>query len=107
MTTLKGVLKIDDTRSSFVRFVVDPPREVNASTPRFDGDDGVIMVTDVLVTCTWLTGGYNFISGYPFAAVTGDEGERLSVTDLTHIPDWLSEIIAAGTPTGLESPVHD
>lgn len=102
MTNVKGVTMTSNTRSSLVSFDVDPPRAVEPDS-HVDGDTNV-MVIRVNVMCSWSTGGYSLTPGYPVASIIGDEGERLALTDLAYVPDWLSDVIAAGTPTDLEHP---
>lgn len=96
--------KVDDIRSSTVSFTLDAPREVIIAAPhaaRITDDDPSVMVTRVTVMCSWKTGGYSLSPGYPSAVLRGDQGEIVHVEHLTHIPEWLSEIITDGTPTDL------
>jgi hypothetical protein len=93
--------KTMDTRSSYVEFTLDTPREVFARNARFADDDRSVMAIRVIVTCSWSTGGYNLAPGSPAAMLRGDEGELIHLSDLESVPDWLSEIIAAGTPADL------
>ncbi len=96
--------KTSDMRSSHVEFTLDAPREVTLTEEEaaraVDGNESV-MVTRVSVMCTWKTGGYNLAPGSPHAILRGDQGESVHMNHLTHIPEWLSEIITAGTPTDL------
>jgi hypothetical protein len=90
--------KTMDTRSSYVEFMLDASREVIARNARFADDDRSVMAVRVIVTCTWNTGGYSLAPGSPGVMLRGDEGELVHLADLESVPEWLSEIIAAGTP---------
>jgi hypothetical protein len=96
--------KTMDTRSSHVEFTLDAPREVIRSARQDGWDDGhdqSVMVVRVIVMCTWSKGGYSLIGGSPGVMLRGDEGELIHLSELESVPEWLSEIIAAGTPTDL------
>lgn len=109
MTNVKGATMTSSTRSAYVTFELDPPRPVDLKPPAcvvFGEDEPAseVMVARVNVMSSWNTGGYTLLPGYPFASIVGEEGESHALTDLASVPDWLSEIIAAGTPTDLEHP---
>lgn len=109
MTNVKGATMTSSTRSAYVTFELDPPRPVELAPPAcvvFGEDEPAseVMVVKVNVMSSWNTGGYTLLPGYPFVSVVGEESEIHHLSELASVPDWLSEIIAAGTPTDLEHP---
>lgn len=107
MTNIKGATMTSNMRSAYVTFELDPPRPVELKPICiFDvvGPDTEIMVARVNVMSSWNTGGYTLLDGYLFVSIIGEEGEIHPLNALASVPDWLSEIIAAGTPTDLEHP---
>ncbi len=109
MTNVKGATMTSSTRSAYVTFELDPPRPVELKPPSyhvFGADEYVteMMVAKVNVMSSWNTGGYTLLDGYPFVSLIDDESVSVPLSYLASVPDWLSEIIAAGTPTDLEHP---